>query len=303
MSRRPQPFTRLPIELVHHILRMAAASSRSSSLNICLVSSWARRIAQPHLFHTITITNTLTHVMFLRCTVDYKPVIANSNLTSGSLVDGVWIARRDDILFYVLQACANVTHLALGSRCIDQLFRRSSSSEDAGKIILGSQDLHLTVLDNPDAFDLLGHDTHLGRKLPIFDQITHMHLTVPSQDLSLSTRLQLFGRLSHLSLPYHSSRQHYIENLRGFLGLRALTMLVVAMSDEVVRKGYWKKLERWVRGVRETDGRVYLVEECRLGGFQEEWEDEVRGGESIWDRAVRYTDAWERASGLQGGLS
>ena len=76
-------------------------------------------------------------------------------------------------------------------------------------------------------------------------------------------------------------------------------MLVVAMSDKVVRKGYWKKLERWVREVRETDRRVYLVEGGRLGGFLEEWEDEVRGGESIGDRAVRYTDAWERASGLK----
>jgi hypothetical protein len=206
----------------------------------------------------------------------------------------------------VLRACANVTHLALGSRCISRLFLRSSPGEDTGKIISGSQDLHLTVLDNPDTYDVLGplyRDTDFKRKSPIFDQITHIRITVTLHGPLLLKRLELFGRLSHVSVPYYFGGQHYIKNLHGFLRLRALTMLVVTMSDGVARKGYWKKLERWVREVRETDGRVYLVDGCRPGGCREEWEDEVRGGESIWDRAVRYTDAWERASGLQGGLS
>ena len=78
MSRRPRPFNRLPIELVHHILRMAAASSRRSSLDICLVSSWARRIARPHLFHTIVITDTIALDKCLGCIVNHMP---NSNLT------------------------------------------------------------------------------------------------------------------------------------------------------------------------------------------------------------------------------
>jgi hypothetical protein len=289
MSRRPHPFNRLPIKLVHYILRMAAASSRSSSLIICLVSSWAHRIARSHLFHTIAITGT----------IDYMPVIPNTNVTS---VDGVWIAHRDDIIFCVLGACANVTHLALGSRCINRLFCRSSPG-DAGKIISGSQDLHLAVLDNPGTYDVLGslyRGPDHGRESPIFDQITHMRLTFTLHRPLLLTHL---GRLSHVSMPYYFWSQNYIKNLHSFLRLRALTMLVVAMSDKVVRKGYCKKLERWVREVKETDRRVYLVEGGRLGGFREEWEDEVRGGESIGDRAVRYTDAWERASGLKGELS
>jgi len=130
-----------------------------------------------------------------------------------------------------------------------------------------------------------------------------MRLIVAPDGYLFLKRLELFGRLSHVSVPYYFGGQHYLKELRCFLSLRALTMLVVAIGDAVVRKGYWKKLGRWVREVRETDGRVYLVEGCRSGGFREEWEDKVRGKESIWDRAVRYTDAWERTAERQGGLS
>jgi hypothetical protein len=176
------------------------------------------------------------------------------------------------------------THLALGSCCINWLFCHSSPGEDAGKIISGSQDLHLAVLDNTDTYNILGPlhcDTDLGRKSPIFDQITHMHLTVTPHGPLLLTCLELFGRLSHMSVPYYFGGQHYIKNLHNFLRLQVLTILVVAMSDGVVQKGYWKKLEWWVWEVREMDGRVYLVEGCQLGGFWEEWENKVRGGEYL----------------------
>ena len=129
------------------------------------------------------------------------------------------------------------TNLALGSRCINWLFCHLSPCEDAGKIISGSQDLRLAVLDNTDTYNILGplyHDTNLGRKSPIFDQITHMHLTVTPHGPLLLTCLELFGHLLHVSVSYYFGRQHYIKNLQNFLRLRALTILVVAMSDGVV---------------------------------------------------------------------
>src|SRR5882762_3777372 len=223
MSRRPWPFNRLPIELVHHILRMAAGSSRRSSLDICLVSSWAHRIARPHLFHTIVITDTIALDKCLGCIVNHMP---NSNLTVGSLVDGVWMAHHYHHMSRILRACANVTHLALGSRCINRLLHRSSPGKIAGEIIFGSQDLHLTVLDNSDTYDVLGplySGTGLGGKSPIFDQITHMRLIVAPDGYLFLKRLELFGRLSHVSVPYYFGGQHYLKELRCFLSLRALT--------------------------------------------------------------------------------
>ena len=80
------------------------------------------------------------------------------------------------------------------------------------------------------------------------------------------------------------------------LTLPSLTMLVIVLSVQAAQRGHWKRLGRWVRKTREMDGRVYIVEEGRPDDLQEEWEDELRGGESIWDKAVRYTRDWERTA-------
>jgi hypothetical protein len=141
-----------------------------------------------------------------------------------------------------------------------------------------------------------------GRKTPIFDRITHICITNVSSYGTAIHGLDQFSRLSHVSLPYCLRSQHDTRDLYDFLELQSLKMLVIALDVDVVLKGHWKKLGRWVRKARETDGRVYLVECGGMSVFREEWNNEVRGGESIWDRAVRYTDEWERAvepSGMQ----
>ena len=48
--------------------------------------------------------------------------------------------------------------------------------------------------------------------------------------------------------------------------------------------------------MREMNGRVYVVESCQLDDLQEDWEDEVRGGVSIWDKTIQYTCDWERTN-------
>ena len=108
------------------------------------------------------------------------------------------------------------------------------------------------------------------------------------------THLDNFSHLTHFSVPYCLGGTHNAKELSHFLTLPSLTMLVIVLSVQAAQRGHWKRLGRWVRKTRETDGRVYIVEGCQLSELQAEWEDEVRGGESIWDRAVRYTRDWER---------
>jgi hypothetical protein len=47
-------FWRLPIELIHIIIAIAARF-RHTCLDLCLVASWARQIAPPHLFRTLVL--------------------------------------------------------------------------------------------------------------------------------------------------------------------------------------------------------------------------------------------------------
>ena len=77
-----------------------------------------------------------------------------------------------------------------------------------------------------------------------------------------------------------------------FLKLRSLEMFVVAGVRKPLQHAHWKRLEEWVREKRRVDKRVFFVEVPAMD-IQAEWEEEMRGGESIWDRAFRYTTKWE----------
>jgi hypothetical protein len=69
-------------------------------------------------------------------------------------------------------------------------------------------------------------------------------------------------------------------------------MLVVPIIKDVIEEADREELEKWVHKVRQTDRRLYIVEGHSLH-FRDEWEKEMRGGESIWDKAIRYTTEWE----------
>ena len=73
-------------------------------------------------------------------------------------------------------------------------------------------------------------------------------------------------------------------SLRPFLDLKSLKMLVVAFDKDVADAADLK----WVHITRKKDDRVYLLGRfiCSL----DDWETKVRGGESIWDQAIRYTN-------------
>jgi hypothetical protein len=65
-------------------------------------------------------------------------------------------------------------------------------------------------------------------------------------------------------------------------------MFVVAGVRKPLQHAHWKRLEEWVREKRRVDKRVFFVEVPAMD-IQAEWEEEIRGEESIWDRAFRYT--------------
>ena len=190
----------------------------------------------------------------------------------------------------IFNACDNITHLAVLHTDFCSL------SHPNGGLFYGNglshhpmkrdQDLHLTLFDAP----LYYRPNSTPRKFPIFDRVTHIRLKSISF-YQPSIGLDRFSRLSHLSVPYCLGGNHKAKDLQHFLDLKSLKMLVITVATDIVKKGRWKRLEKWVRKTRETDGRVYLVERGPI--FRDEWELEIRSGDSIWDRALRYTNEWE----------
>ena len=111
------------MELVNHILRMATSSSRYSSLDICLVASWARHIARPYLFHAVVIDNLRASQGFIHALCPpCPPTMTGSQMTAGSLVNGIWTnSYRSFQLVHLSKVCGNVTHLDLDETSFSRL--------------------------------------------------------------------------------------------------------------------------------------------------------------------------------------
>jgi len=266
------------------------------------VASWARQIALPRLFRTLVAKD---HGANFRKYLANRPYVPfNTNINPPSLVENLWMPLQGhDITDSVLDAfenCHNIAHMALTIDCFHKLICATSSlplrSEHekrkvSGPALDGHSDLHLTMLGATSfnwAFKEYW-DSSATIRSPLYDRITHIRVeTVNSYKTPRRQKLHHFSRLSHLSLPYYNSTQHKARRLDEFLKLRSLEMFVVAGVTKPLQQAHWKRLEEWVREKRRVDKRVFFVEIPAMD-IQAGWEEEIRGEESIWDRAFRYT--------------
>jgi len=289
------PFTRLPPELVHHILSLAAAASRHSSLNICLVASWARHIALPHLFHTVVITDDTYTFEFNAL---HPSLPANSRATS---VRNVWLGPGCTNWRGARTICErshDVIHLALNHYVAHSLMLSTAMQREVGSANKPSHDLHLTFIERQLPLEPL---FRFNSTPLLLDRVTQIRF-VALEFHSMQQNIGYFSRLSYLSVPYLDRvpvndrcigpDQRRPSDLQYFLNLHSLKMLVVPIIKDVIEEADREELEKWVHKVRQTDRRLYIVEGHSLH-FRDEWEKEMRGGESIWDKAIRYTTEWE----------
>jgi hypothetical protein len=307
ISRPPSACNSLPVELVQRIFHLAAASSRHSCLSICLVASWGRHIALPYLFHTIVIEDIFSFSKFEKNIANPAHLPASFSCLPASVVNGVWMENDGrghyDQILTVMEACDNITHFAMQTGFFHSLVCSSSPRVDShiGEKIISrralarNQDLRLTILgaEHSSSSWVLRkyHEDDLMNKSPIFNMVTHLRLTAISL-YKPNIRLDHFSHLSHFAVPYYDDSYHDARHLQPLLELESLKMLVISVPNEVNGGVQWKGLDKWVRKVREMDDRVYLVGRSSIF-LRDEWESEMRGGESIWERAVQFTYEWE----------
>jgi hypothetical protein len=304
MVKRPTSslFAHLPVELVNIIFTFAA-ESRHTCLDLCLVSSWARHIALPHLFRTLVAKD--DGPKFVTYFEDPSYVPFGTNINPASLVKNVWMPLEDYVGFpivIIFENCPNITHMALTVSCFFMAICLTTPGYIVTPGLLGlskvpgtGRDLHLTILGATSFRWVMRQywNPQVSSRSSLFDQITHIRVeTIISFKRWEHYGLRHFSRLSHLSLPYYDSMQHDPNHLDTFLKLQSLQMLVIAGVQKPSQRGHWKRLEAWVRSRRKMNKMVFFVEIPAVD-IQVEWEEEMSGGESIWDRAVRYTTQWE----------
>jgi hypothetical protein len=209
-----------------------------------------------------------------------------------------------DRIISFFNACDNIEHLALTDEAFLWLIHSSSPRSTADRYnnkisqraLARDQGLHLTIISagaNWAQRKYISND--VTQRSPLLSKITHLRLAdIASQPTD--SDVDHFTHLSHLAVPFYEWLQHG-PRLRTLLNLQSLQMLVVVIVTSLVTEGDRTQMEELVVDIRKIDSRIYLVESVDRGvDIQEQWEEEMRGGESIWDQAIRYTSKYDAFS-------
>ncbi|KII83411.1 hypothetical protein PLICRDRAFT_47297 [Plicaturopsis crispa FD-325 SS-3] len=290
-------YSQLPPELILKIFDIAAASSKSTALALCLVSSWACNLARRRLLDTVTISTKLQMEALLcavegprgdlaavrhlwlahnerhDCIIARLPNLADLALTPYSLYHSLWetespttppipsIAAPDNALRLTVIPSASdgyaLTRLLTGANAAQSKLNRA-----------GRNATHLSyALFRKDAYIAMLLRTTVLRVLPTFPHLTHLAVAWPG---------------SRTPLP-REALDAFCEN--ALIAVPALRALVVVMSAEA-RAEYAAEDTAFPSSLCEQCPHVYVVEESQ-GEPVDMWLEEVRGGDSVWERAAR----------------
>ncbi|KII89015.1 hypothetical protein PLICRDRAFT_175259 [Plicaturopsis crispa FD-325 SS-3] len=289
----------LPSELILKILDIAAASSMSTALALCLVSSWTRKIAQPRLLDTVEISTMPQLESFHR-------TLRDSGEKFG-MVHRLWLSPAVplDNVGRLVNPLTHLADLAIGPKALYHYLlysalplRLSAPQTRAPRTC----DLHLTLIpsERADAAFIERCTIEAGRapdKHPaLLRSVTHLSyafLRGPNNYIarplfSLVVPLSpLFPRLTHIAiylpralLALHDGLQRFCSEVeRVYPSLQALVFV----------------LEQWERtredldilkAIREGCPRVRFVDADPMSEPLEAWLNDVKGMDSIWDCAA-----------------
>ena len=292
-------FVNLPRELIDRIFWFAA-ESRQTCLDLCLVSSLAHRIALPHLLHTVVIKN---HVVNNR----FRRALRSGAFPLAPFVRNVWMEAVSEHVVDLFNTCHNLEHIALVEDVFVWLIRGISTSRATGRwsnkdisssAVAGNDDLHITFINPHYGWEprlMISQIGEIHNDVNRFlSAITHITLAGPPSFWAEFEGLICFKRLSHFAFPCSrlTLLRKYLGNL---LHIDSLEMIVIVINEDMFHRADMNEWVSYIIDARRSDTRIYLVNavEGRMAGLRvrrDLWDKEVRSAESIWERAVRYTD-------------
>ncbi|KAF9530950.1 hypothetical protein CPB83DRAFT_904934 [Crepidotus variabilis] len=279
----------LPPELRQHVLRYACILSTSFCVALSNLSSWTRTLALPYLYTTIVVKKYAMSASFWLAISKPLPVAQLPDFRPSACVKSLWIAPVSNTIVKIFSRCENIVNFALPAENLHWLVHSTSMEPLTtwGQRIKNRMDYQVLVLEAKRATWSLAHLADETQKTPFFDAVTHLRIAAVG---SYSTHLELahFKRLSHIAIPYHRPDIHNLPDLLRIFDFPATIFLVVVLvTDQISSADYQSALD-WVLQIRTTNQKVYVLD-SHSENLQEEWEDEVRGGLDIWERAEKYT--------------
>ncbi|KAI0720285.1 hypothetical protein C8T65DRAFT_634028 [Cerioporus squamosus] len=315
-----KPFPELPSELVIRILDIAARGSHDTAKSISLVSTWARKIALPHLFNTVVYRSKPAYSAGMSSGAKDSPHARKSLFYSwGPLVRNLWTESTGIMNApnegELLRACPNVENLALVSASLRSLAPAVlwQAAARRQEIIAGQADVdpflirlrYMTLITHTSRYDwhfLVGLQLQDGSQL--LHNITHLRLL--DMTVSSFSPHNLLPNLTHLALPYldlgNDFRQESLRLPPGILEHRSLQMVVLTIAEGKWLTNPWYQIARYpgkdvtspkttfrtlAQWARKTDDRLYVVLSPRLGIDPcKEWVEAAGGGPSLWEVAA-----------------
>ncbi|KAF8885632.1 hypothetical protein BD779DRAFT_1673591 [Infundibulicybe gibba] len=265
--------THLPPELVCKIFLHAAQSSSSSCRTLCEVSTWARHLALPHLYATISLNTCDTLAQFLLSVI--TPSCSPRAHRVPSCRGGAECLGYSHLGKVQDPRPTLPEHIPYRLRWLQFYLacrrRRLSATRPEG---CGQRaDLDVLMLHNGTQHDWTTFCYAQYRNINTAARITHLRLGDP---VKFETQLRVghMRRLTHLAVPCGTrmwrSRAH------------------ITFSEEYMTKDQCREVEDWVRLTRKTEERIYMVRPL-YDQLRDEWNAEARGGATVWERASQYT--------------
>jgi len=293
----------LPLELLEIIFHLAAAKCRHFCYTLCSVSTWGRTIALCHLLVSLMIKDPESNfraVQIVAGNILHQP----SHLIPSDLIQNIWMPYITDSLVFLFDSCKNLKNLATHWQSFDHLVEAACGRHPwrvlSDAALWHEQDLSLLIfttlriiastrLSQGKMLESRFASNPDPSKLPIFSRITHLQFT-PFKFILYYHQLHfpLLTCLTHLALPYHDAS---VSQGRWPLesAYPRIKMLVIVIFTDILSETKRAQAKSGIKQWRKMDNRVYAYSTTSLD-TEKEWLEGTKGGQSIWEGAVRYTE-------------
>ncbi|KAJ7278973.1 hypothetical protein C8J57DRAFT_1305169 [Mycena rebaudengoi] len=272
----------LPTELVVKILEIAAASSTQTAATLCRVAQWVRDLAVPHL-HTICEVGITLDKLALP---EFATKMAAGDFLQadrimkkrelGKFVHALWNHWNGYQLIDFMKVCPNVHHIAFSELpLLVSAVHPHAKFHLTREFLATTHNIHITLFADPGM---------VGIPLSIRPNSFH----------ALST----FSGLTHFALPYLAELWFISVLIAAATAMETLDCIVVIVDPSVHPATVVLSATSQLMELHKSSPKFLLFQaeitkdadlELNREKLREMWELEVRGGESLWDKARKYT--------------
>ncbi|PPQ84614.1 hypothetical protein CVT25_015711 [Psilocybe cyanescens] len=283
-----------PPELINEIFHYGCILSTSFSLALCQISSWTRRLALPYLYSTAVIKkHANTRSLSLALTPKFTPICPPSpHFAPKDSVESLWVEAVSNTIVTIFRSCPNIRNIALPPDNVLWLAYASSQGNQSYTFLpinpSDKPNLHLLLTEAYDESILTQFPyANIALNNPFFDRITHLRIGKLGRYSALVDIAQ-YENLTHIAIPYHLPQKQSLSDLPELFTFPSVMLLVVVILTDLLSAAKCEEAIAWVRNIRVSNPKVYAVT-SQYHNLQAEWEEEVRRGVSIWDKAERFT--------------